>query len=334
MFSTARQPSLFLQTSRALTAAAVLIGMLALPARAEDKYPSKPITLVVPAAPGGSNDVFARLLGRQLTTSLGQPVIVEDRPGASAVIASNYVARSAADGYTLLVVSSSFTTNAAIHASAAFDRSRDLTPVATLAKGPLILAVSDSLPVHTGAEFISYAKAHPGQLNYGTSGIGSINHFASEILDDVAHIKMTHVPYKGIAPAVTDLMGGHVQVVIASAPSLLPQIRSGQLRAVGIASLSPSAVAPDIAPLAKNGIPGYEVELWWGVLGPPGLPAPLVAKLNAEINRIVQLPEMREAFLRDGAEPMSMQPAEFAHLVSDEIARWKKVAQSAGIQTD
>lgn len=334
MFLTDRQNSLFLQTSRALTTAAVLIGMLALPARAEDKYPSKPITLVVPAAPGGSNDVFARLLGRQLTASLGQPVIVEDRPGASAVIASNYVARSAPDGYTLLVVSSSFTTNAAIHTSAAFDSSRNLMPVAALAKGPLILAVSDSLPVHTGAEFVSYAKAHPGQLNYGTSGIGSINHFASEILDEVAQIKMIHVPYKGIAPAVTDLMGGHVQLVIASAPSLLPQIRSGQLRALGIASMNPSAVAPDIVPLAKNDIPGYQVELWWGVLGPAGLPAPLVAKLNAEINKVVQLPEMRVAFLRDGAEPMPMQPAEFARFISDEIARWKKVAQSAGIQTD
>jgi tripartite-type tricarboxylate transporter receptor subunit TctC len=304
------------------------------PAQAVAGFPSKPILFVVTSPPGGSNDLFARAIGKRLAEALGKPVVVENRPGATGSIGEAFVAKAPPDGYTIVMISSSFTTKAAIHANLPYDPVTGFVPVAMIGKGPLILALSASVPANTAAEFFALAKSAPGKLNYATSGPGSINHFATELLKDAAGIDLTHVPYKGMGPATSDLIGGHVDVLVASVPSLMQQVRSGKAKGIGVTTLKASPVAPGLPPLAGAGAKGYEVELWWGVLAPAGTPRGIVAQLNAEINKILVSPEMRDFLLREGAEPAPMSPDAFGAVLRADIERWKKVAKAADIRAE
>jgi tripartite-type tricarboxylate transporter receptor subunit TctC len=297
-------------------------------------WPTRPITLVVGNAPGGSNDTFARAIGKKLTEALGQPVIVDNKPAAGGIVGNGFVAKAAPDGYTLVVVSSTFTTGAAIRTNLPYDAIKSFEPVALLGKGPLLVTVASDSPYKTIGELMAAAKASPTKLNYGTSGTGSINHFATELFSEAAGIKMTHVPYKGMGPATTDLLGGQIQVLVASAPSILAQVKGGRVRALAVTSATRSPVVPDLPSLEQSGYKGSTTDLWWGVLAPAGTPAPVVERLNSEINKIVLSQDMKEFFLREGAEPATLKPAEFKALIASEVERWKKVAKSADIKAD
>lgn len=314
--------------------ALAFVLLVAAPAFAQTKFPSKAVTIVVPYPPGGSNDTFARELGKRLGDTWKVPVIIDNRPGAGGNIGAAVVSRAAPDGYTLCLLSSSFTTNAAIQPNLPFDPVAGFAPVAMVAKGPMLLTVSNHVPARTTLELFDLARRDPGKLNFGSSGQGSTNHFATELLMDAAQIKMTHVPYKGMAPAVTDVIGGHVDVLIASAPSIYQQVKAGKVRGLGVTSKGPSAVVPDLAPVAQMGAPGYSFELWWGILAPPRTPPEIVAQVNAEVNRILATPEMKEVFLREGAEPATMSPAQFAATIKSEIEGWKKVAKDSNIKAE
>lgn len=298
------------------------------------KFPAKPVTIIVPYPPGGSNDVFARELGRKLSDDWKVPVIIDNRPGASGSIGAGAVSRAVPDGYTLCVLSSSFTTNAAIQAHLPFDPVASFAPVAMIARGPMILTVSNDLGVKTTLELFDLARKNPGKLNYASSGVGGTNHFATELLMDAAQIRMTHVPYKGMPPAVTDLIAGHVDVLIASAPSIYQQVKAGKVRALGVTSEKPSPVIPDLRPLSEMGVPGYHFELWWGMLAPAKTPPEIVEAINAEVNQVISTPEMRAIFAREGAEPAPMPAAQFAATIRREIEGWKKVAKDADIKAE
>ena len=318
-----------------LGAALGLIAFQSAPALAQAKFaPTKPVTLVVPYPPGGSNDNFARTLGKRFSDAWKQPVIIDNRPGANGSIGAAAVSRAAPDGYTLVLLSSSFTTNAAIQKSLPFDPVTGFAPVGMVAKGPLLLTVANALPAKSLAELLALAKSQPGKLNYGSSGTGSINHFATEVFMEAAGIRMTHVPYKGMAPAVTDIVGGHVDVLIASAPSIQQQVKAGKVRGLGVTSPGPSPVVPELASMQQAGVKGYSIELWWGVLAPAGTPPDVVAAINAELNRILAAPEVKEVILREGAEAAPTTPQQFAAIIRDEIEQWKKVAKNAGITAD
>jgi tripartite-type tricarboxylate transporter receptor subunit TctC len=297
-------------------------------------WPAKPITLVVGSAPGGSNDTFARAVGKKLSEALGQPVIVDNKPAGGGVIANAFIAKAPPDGYNLVVLSSTFTTGAAIRTNLQYDAIKSFKPVAMLGKGPMLVTVPADSPYKTIGELVAAAKANPGKLNYGTSGTGSINHFATELFTDAAGITMTHVPYKGMGPATTDLLAGQIQVLVASAPSILPQVKGGRVRALAVTSATRSPVAPELPSLEQTGYHGSASELWWGVLAPAGTPQPVVDRLNTEINKIVLSNEMKAFFLKEGAEPAAMKPAQFEAFIAAEIERWKQVAKAADIKPE
>jgi tripartite-type tricarboxylate transporter receptor subunit TctC len=313
----------------------VAVAALALPLLAcaqAPAWPAKPITLVVGSAPGGSNDIFARAVGKKLQEALGQPVLVDNKPAGGGILANAFVAKAPPDGYNLVVLSSTFTTGAAIRTNLQYDAVKSFKPIAMLGKGPLLVTVPADSPYKTIGDLVSAAKANPGKLNYGTSGTGSINHFATELFTDAADIKLVHVPYKGMGPATNDLLGGQIQVLVASAPSILSQVRGGRVRALAVTTAARSPVAPELPSLEQSGYKGSASELWWGVLAPAGTPQPIADRLNAEINKIVLSPDMKEFFLKEGAEPAAMKPAEFEAFIAAEIERWKKVAKAADIK--
>jgi tripartite-type tricarboxylate transporter receptor subunit TctC len=297
-------------------------------------WPARPVTLVVGNAPGGSNDTFARGISKKLSDALGQPVIVDNKPAGGGVVANTFVAKAPPDGYNLAIVSSTFTTGAAIRSNLQYDAIKSFKPVAMLGKGPLLLTVPVNSPYKTIADLVADAKANPGKLNYGTSGAGSINHFATELFADAAGIKVTHVPYKGMGPATNDLLGGQIQMLVASAPSILGQVKSGRVRALAVTSATRSPVAPDVPSLEQSGYKGSTSELWWAVLAPAGTPQAIVDRLNTEINKIVTSAEMKEFFLKEGAEPYALKPAEIEALMASEIERWRQVAKAADIKPE
>jgi len=317
-----------------ITAALAAAAFAGPAAHAQDGYPSKTITIVVPYPPGGSNDVFARTIAKELGDALKQPVIVDNRPGASGTTGTAAVTRAVADGYTLVAVSSSMTTNAAIQPKMPFDPVKGLAPVAMFAEGPFIVAVNNSFPAKNPKELIEAIRAKPGTFNYASSGTGSVNQFGTELLKSKAgKLFITHIPYRGMGPAVTDLIGGQTQMLMASGPSLLPMVRAGKVRAVGITSAKPSAIAPDLQPMAAA-VPGYEFSLWWGLLAPAGTPAPVVAKLNAAVNQILAKAEVKAQFLREGAEARTLTPAQFGSVIAADIERWKQLARQQSIIAD
>ncbi|MEF9999625.1 MULTISPECIES: tripartite tricarboxylate transporter substrate binding protein [Comamonadaceae] len=322
-----------LRRSLLCSAAALAVAGFAPLAQAQ-QYPTKPITMVVPYPPGGSNDSFARQIAKELGDVLKQSVIVENRPGASGNTGTGQVAKAQADGYTLVAVSSSMTTNSAVQTKMPFDPVKSFAPVAMFARGPFIVAVNNDFAARTPAELISAVKANPGKFNYASSGTGSVNHFATELLRSMAPgFDITHVPYKGQGPAVTDVIGNQVQLMISSGPSILPMVRNGKLRAIGITSLQPSPVAPDLTPMAAA-VPGYEFDLWWGLLAPAGTPAPIVNQLNQAVNQILASPQIKANFLREGALTSSISPQQFGEVIQKDVERWKKLAKDRNIVAD
>ena len=297
-------------------------------------FPDKPVQFIVPYPPGGSNDILARAVGKKLAESLGKPVLIDNRAGAGGSIGAELAAKAAPDGHTIAIVSSSFTTNAAVQARLPFDPVKSFTPVALVGRGPLVLVVSNGVPAKTAQEFFALAKSRPGKLNYASSGPGSINQFAAELLKSSAGIDLAHVPYKGMGPATTDVIGGHVDALVASVPSVMQHVRSGKVRGLGVTTLAASPAAPGLAPLAAAGAKGYDVELWWGVVAPAGLAPAVLSRLNSEINNALAGSEMKEFLLKEGAEAAPMTPQAFGALIASEIERWKKVAAASGIKAE
>jgi tripartite-type tricarboxylate transporter receptor subunit TctC len=316
----------------ALSCMGVLAALPGQAAARDAMFPPQ-MTVIVPYPAGSSNDTFARLLGRKLGPALGTTIIVQNKAGASGNIGANFVAKAAPDGATLLVTSSSFTTSAAVDPNLPFNPLTDLVPVAQLAKGPLIVAGSAHKPYKTLSELMSAARASKGTVDFGTSGVGSLSHLANELLNSMMQVQMTHVPYKGISEVITDLVGGRIDMTIASLSSVSAQMKSGTLRGLAVTSAQRSPFAPDLPTVAET-LPGYSVEIWWGVFAPAGTPAPVIEKLNTEIRAIVAQPDMRDRFAQEGAAPSQLSSAEFAVAVKSEVERWRKVAQEHGIKAE
>src|SRR5580704_14642229 len=318
------------RTGAFLVAALVLTS----PAVSAQTYPAKAITLVIPFAAGGSNDIVGRAIGKKLTQAWGQPVVVENRSGAGGMIGAAAVAAAAPDGYTLLLVSSTFTINPAIKKSMPFDTIKDFTPVAFIARSPLLVTASNKLPVTSARELLALARSRPGQITYASSGPGSINQIAAELIALSAGVKLTHVPYRGGAPALNDLVGGHVDVYVSSLPQVLQLAQSGQARALAVTSVKRTALLPDVPTLDESGIAGFDLSSWWGIVGPAGMPADVVNALNAEIARMLAAPELNTFLSNEGAEAEAMTPRQFGDLMRLETERWIKVARKANISID
>ncbi len=322
------------QQMRRMLAAGCLIAMMPGYVAAQAPFPAKSVRFLVGAPAGGSNDIFARAIGQRLNEALGQPVVVDNRPGANQMIAADIAAKAPPDGHTIYITSTSYTTGAAIMPKLPFDPVADLAGITMVARGPMVLVVHPSLPVKTTKDLIAIARARPGQLNYTSSGVGGINHLGIEVLKAAARVDMVHVPHKGMAPAVTDLMAGQVQVLLVSLPSVEAQMRSGRLRAIGVSSPKRSAFLPDLPTIAESGVPGYDNDLWWGVFTATRTPRPVIERVNAEILRILATPDMKKRFADFGAEPAPMTPDAFSATVRSEIAKWRQVIRTANIKAE
>jgi len=297
-------------------------------------YPAKPIRFVVPFPPGGSNDVLSRAVALGLTTHLGQPVVIDNRPGAGAMIGAEHVAKSAPDGYTLLNVQGSFATNAAIRKKLPYDPLADFSFVGMMASGPMIVIVHPALPVKNIKELLALAKAKPGEINYASTGSGGANHLATELFRRMAGINIVHVPYKGASQALTDLLGGHTQLFITSLPSVLPQVQAGRLKALAVAGTQRTPFAPTTPTVSEAGVPGYVVVLWWGIAVPAKTPNDIINRLAAELLKVLQMPDTKERFAREGAAPEPMSREVFTEFVHKDIGRWKQVVLDAGLQQE
>jgi tripartite-type tricarboxylate transporter receptor subunit TctC len=295
-------------------------------------FPSRPVRLIVPFPPGGSNDILGRFMAVRLTEKLGQQVIVDNRPGADGMIGSDIAARSVPDGHTILIVSTSYSMNPAIHKKMPFDPAKDLAPIAMIGTGPNAISTNPGQPITNIKELIAAAKAKPGAINYASSGIGGFNHFGGELFKIAAGVDMTHVPYKGGGPAMIDLMAGHVPVLFSTLIQVLPHARSGKLRIIGTGGAKRSPALPNVPTVIEGGVPGYEVPIWWGFLGPAGLPQNLVAGLNEVVASILKEPETVKRLATEAAEPAFASPAEFGKTIRDDIGKWIKVARDAKMQ--
>jgi tripartite-type tricarboxylate transporter receptor subunit TctC len=308
----------------------VLLACAAPSTQAQSAYPMKPIRLVVPYTPGASNDTLSRASAESMSPLLGQPIVIDNRPGAGGMIGAEHVARSAPDGYTILNVQASFATNAAIRKKMPYDVARDFSYIGMMAKSPMIVVVHPSMPVRSLKELIAIARKRPGDLNYGSSGTGGSNHLATELFAKTANVRITHVPYKSIGPALTDLVGGHVQMVITSLPSALVQVKAGRLKALAVAGEQRSAFAPDIPTCNEQGMP-YVSELWWGLAAPARTPPDVVDRLSDALRKAMQTPQLTQRYATEGAEPVPMSPPEFTRYVQEEVTRWRKVVSDAGL---
>ena len=308
--------------------------VLASPAVRAQTYPSRQITLIIPFAAGGSNDVVGRAIGKKLAEAWGQPVVVENRSGAGGMIGTSAVAAAPPDGYTLLLVSSTFTINPAIKKSMPFDTIKDFTPVAFIARSPLLVTASNKLPVESVKELLALARSKPGQITYASSGPGSINQISAELIALSAGVKLVHVPYKGGAPALNDLLGGHVDIYVSSLPQVLPLAQSGQAKALAVTSARRTPLLPNVPTLDESGITGFDLRSWWGIVGPAGMPANVVNALNSEIGKMLTSPELSTFLTNEGAEAETMTPQQFGDLMRLETERWIKVAREANISID
>jgi tripartite-type tricarboxylate transporter receptor subunit TctC len=324
-------PFLNAATRRALFAAAA-ISLLTLPAaQAQDHWPAAPIKIVVPFVPGGSNDILSRVLAQKLGTRLGQSVFIENRGGAGGTIGTDFVAKAQPDGYTLLFASTSITTNAASGKKLPYDLVKDLQPIGELGAGPFVIVVSNALKVNSLKEFIALAKAKPDSINYGTAGIGGINHLGTELFASAAGIRLTHVPYKGIGPVFTDLMAGTLQMSLPTLSSVAGHIHEGKMRGLAITGSQHSQLAPELPTVAEAGVPGFRLEVWWGLLGPAHMPPAILKRLNEELNAVLGQPEVKESLAREGATPQPGTPEEFSKLIRTEVVRWGALIKEKGI---
>lgn len=313
----------------AATAAALTFSAMAPQAAAA--YPDKPIRLIIPFAPGGSTDILGRLLAEALHPILGQPVIVENKPGAGGNIGGDFVARAAPDGYTLLLAAAGPTViNPSLYASMPFNPAKDLVAITCIEKEHNLMVVTKSLPATTLQEFLQYARAHPGKLSFGSPGNGSPAQLAGELLKQKAGLQATHVPYKGTGPALTDLVAGHIDFMIDNMPALLPQVKAGTIRALAVPSDQRASAAPDIPTFAQAGQPGFVVMAWKGLMAPAGTPPAVVDRLHSAVVKALQDPQLRTRFQELGAEPLGNSPAEFAKQIADETRWWGDLVRSTG----
>jgi len=297
-------------------------------------YPAKQIRVIVPFPAGGPTDAIARAIGQKLSETWGQPVIVDNRPGAGGNIGTELAAKSPADGYTLFIGTVANAINQSLFAKLPFDFVRDFAPVTQNYVTGLILAVHPSLPAHSVKELIALAKAHPGQLSYSSSGVGGTPHLAGELFNSMAGVKMVHVPYKGSAPAMADLLGGHIQLTFDNMLTVLPQVKAGKLRGLAVTMTTRSPLAPELPTVAEAGLKGFEVKSWNGVVVPAGTPKEIIARLNGEIVRILRQPDLREKFLVQGVELVPTTPEEFGAFIKQDIAKWAKVIQLSGARAE
>ena len=320
-------------TARVLLAAAAC-ALLPLQVGAQGQWPNKPVKLIVPFAPGGSNDNIARVLAAKLGARLGQPVVVENKGGGGGTIGTDFVAKSPSDGYTLLFVSGSIATNASSGKKLPYDPLRDLEPIGGIAASPFVVVVANDVKASTLKEFIDLARAKPKSISYGTAGIGGINHLGTELFASAARVQLTHVPYKGIGPAFIDLMGGSLQMVLPTLASVTPHIRAGKMRGLAVTSVQRSPLMPEIPTANEAGLPGFKLEVWFGLLGPAHMPAGVVKRLNEGLNAVLALPEVKEVLAREGATPQPSAPEEFENVIKSDIARWTRLIKDTGIQIE
>lgn len=297
-------------------------------------YPARPVRLIVPSSPGGGTDISARIIAPRLSEYLGQQVVVENRPGAGTMIGGEAAARSAPDGYTLLMGISTLAINPAIYKKVPYDALKDFAPVSQAVALPNVLVAHPSLPVKTVKELVAFARARPGQINFASAGLGTSPHLSVELFLSMTGLKMVHVPYKGSGPGVTDLVAGHVPLMMPNMLSALPHIKSGRLRALGVTSAKRASRASDIPTIAEAGVPGYEAVQWYGVLAPAGTPRPIITRLHAEVVRVLQQSDIKERFLSDGAEAVGSSPEEFAAFIRAETGKWAKVIKDAGLRPE
>ena len=298
-------------------------------------YPAKPVRLIAPSTPGDAPDVIARLIALRLSTVLGQPVIVENRPGAGGVVGSEVAAKASPDGYTLIMGNAgSHGINAAVYTKLLYDIQRDFVPISQVAIAPNVMVINPAIPAKSVAEFIAYAKSQPGKLSYASGGNGSSAHMSMELFKAMAGLDIQHVPYKGSSPALTDVMAGQVALFIGNMPPTVPLIKAGKLRALAVTTRTRSALMPELPTISEAGLAGYETVAWFGVLAPTGTPPDIVRKLSTEIGNIARSPEMREKLLALGAEPVGGTPGEFKAVIDADIAKWKALAQKEGIKVD
>ena len=301
-------------------------------AAGQDIYPAKPIRLIVPFAPGGGTDVVARVIAQKLTESFGKQVIVDNRAGGGGTVGVETAVRAVPDGYTIVLISASYATNAAIY-KLPYDPVRDITPVTQIFDSATIVALHPSVPVASIRELIAYSKARPGALNYGTSGMGSITHMSTELFNQLAGTRMTHVPYKGTGPAMTELLGGQIQLIFGAVASVMPHVKTARLRGIAVTSAKRTDAAPDLPPIADT-VPGYAAAIWYAAVGPKGLPAAVVQEWQRGIARAIRLPDMQERMAREGFEPVAGAPAALQELLKKEVAKWSTVVKKGNIKAE
>jgi tripartite-type tricarboxylate transporter receptor subunit TctC len=316
----------------ALLAAALSLSLSA-PAFAQ-AWPAKPVKIVVPFAAGGPADVYARAVGERLQAALGQAFVVENKPGGGSLPGTDSVAKSAPDGYTLLMMSNTHTVNESLFAEKPFVLMRDFVPVAPVNYSDLLMVVHPSVPAATVREFVALAKAKPGALNYASSGPGTPYHMAGELFKAMAGVDIVHVPYKGSSGARTDILGGQVQMMFDAITTMAPHVRAGKLKALGTTGRARSAVLPDVPTVGEAGVPGYEAVIWLGILAPAGTPRAIVDRLNAEITKFANAPETKEAWGKQGAVAMGMSPDEFARFLREDIDKWARIVKLSGAKAD
>jgi tripartite-type tricarboxylate transporter receptor subunit TctC len=313
----------------------ILVLLLAAHTVLGQAYPGKPIRMVVPFAAGaGSNDIMARLIAQKLSESFGQQVVVDNRPGASGIIGTDIVAKALPDGYTVLMMSLTFSVNPSLFSKLPYNTEKDFQPVTMVASAPLMLVVHPSLPVKSVQEFIAHAKANPGKLNFGSGGPGTTPHLAGEMLKTMSGIQVTHVPYKGGAPALADLIGGQIQFMLENIPGTLPFAKAGKLRALAITDLKRSPSLPDLPTLDESGVKGYQIVGWNGLFVPAGTPQAIVNKLHTEVVAALALPEVKQRLATMGADGVGDTPQHFAAFIKSEIPKWAKVVRDAGLKVE
>lgn len=315
-----------------MTGAVLAIAPLGF-AHANGAYPSKPIRLVVPFAAGGTTSILARMLADRMGASMGQPMVVDNRPGAGGNVGMDHVAKSEADGYTLLMGPIGMAINPALYPRMPFDPIKDLAPIGLYAGVPNLLVVHPSVPAANVKELIGYAKSNPGKLNYASNGNGTSSHLAAEMLKAAAGINISHVPYKGGGPAMQDLIGGQVQMLFDQMPAVLPQVQGGRVRALGVSSLQRSAAAKDIPAISET-LPGFDMTVWFGFLAPAGTPKDIVRKLNSEMLKAIQAPDFQAQLAKMGVTPMPGSPDEFGRFIASETERWTQVVKTSGARID
>ena len=319
---------------QAVAFVAVVAGCCAAAAHAQQPYPTRPVRLIVPFTPGAINDLIARLLAARLAESWRQQVVVDNRPGAGTVIGTDLVAKATPDGHTLLLVSAAFAINPTLYAKLPFDPVRDFAPVTLIGAAPFVMVAAPALPVRSVKELVALAKSKPGQLSYASTGIGATAHLVGEMLKTAAGIDLVHIPYKGFAPALTDVIAGQVQVTYGTYSTLAPHMQAGRIRALAVTSAKRSQVAPELPTIAEAGYPNFNATAWWGVAAPARVPAEIVQKLQTDLLAIVRQPEMRERLTREGVDVAGLGPAQFAVFIREEIQRWGAAVKQSGAKPE